>query len=165
MNVRLTIFALAAIMAGSYPAVAAAQDSAVLPQDAEQSVQAADAAYWTAFNACDRTAMAGFFSPDFEFYHDKGGFTRGGTAMVDSTIKGICGNPDVHVRRAPVGAVRADIIPGYGVVLSGRHQFYITEAGKPERLTGTAVFDMLWHYENGRWLLTRALSLDHEAAR
>jgi hypothetical protein len=164
MNVGLTILAFVAIVAGPDRAFATGQDTKSLPQDTERSVQAADAAYWAAFNACDPSAMARFFSPDLEFYHDKGGVTRGGTAMVDATMKGICSNPNVRVRRAPVAeTIRYDSIPGYGAVLSGRHQFYLTETGMPERMSGTAAFDMLWHYENGRWLLTRAFSLDHQA--
>ena len=34
----------------------------------------------------------------------------------------------------------------------------------PERLTGTAQFVMLWHFDHGRWELSRAFSLDHQLA-
>jgi hypothetical protein len=144
------------------PAMAQA-DQMTLPADAEQTLRAADAGYWRAYNACDPVAMAPFFAEDLEFYHDKGGLTRTRAGMVDATMKGICSNPNLHVRRAPMTAgVRYDPIPGYGAVLSGQHQFYMTEKGMPERPTGIAFFTMLWRYDQGRWQMTRAFSLDHQ---
>jgi hypothetical protein len=145
------------------PAASAQSASATIPADVEKPVRDADAGYWQAFNACDAKAMGQFLAEGFEFYHDRGGVTLSRTAMVDATMKGICGNPNVKVRRVPLpDTIRFDPIPGYGGVLTGRHQFYQTETGMPERLTGTAWFTMLWHYDQGRWLLTRGLSLDHQ---
>ena len=150
------------LVLSAVPSVALAQAPAPA-QDSEQALREADAGYWHAYNACDAAAMAPYFSEDFEFYHDKGGATRSRSAMIDQTMKGICGNPNARVRREVDSAsVRYDPIPGYGGVLSGQHRFYMTEKGMPERLSGTARFVMLWHYASGRWELTRALSLDHE---
>lgn len=155
------------ILAGtSLSAPSLAEDPAKhpLPSDAEQSLHAADLAYWQAFNACDAAAMGRSLSEDFEFYHDKGGFSRGRAAMIDATMKGVCGDASVHVRREPIPeSIRYDLIPGYGGVLSGRHQFYLTEKGGKEHLTGTAAFAMVWRYDGEHWLLSRGLSLDHQA--
>lgn len=155
---------LCAIALAAAPLPAIAQSApATLPADTEKSLRDADAGYWQAFNACDAKAMGTFLSEGFEFYHDRGGVTLSRTAMVDATMKGICGNPNVKVRRAPLPeTIRFDPIPGYGGVLTGRHQFYQTETGMPERLTGTAWFTMLWRYDQGHWQLTRGLSLDHQ---
>jgi len=146
-------------------APALAQAAPALPANAEQAVRDADAAQWKAYNACDAAAMAPLFAEDMEFYHDVTGITRTRKAMVDSVMKGICGNPNVRVRRAPLpDTIRFDPIPGYGGVLSGEHQFYMTEKGMPERLSGTATFSTLWHFEGGHWEMTRAFSLEHRAA-
>lgn len=40
-------------------------------------VQAADAAYWKAYNSCDYAALDALTAEDVEFYHDQGGITRG----------------------------------------------------------------------------------------
>lgn len=152
------------LMALLAPAAALAQAAAPLPANAEQAVREADAAQWKAYNACDAAAMAPFFAEDMEFYHDTGGVTRTRKAMLDATMKGICGNPNVRVRRAPLpDTIHFDPVPGYGGVLSGRHQFYLTEKGMPERLSGTASFNTLWHYAGGQWQITRAFSLEHRA--
>jgi hypothetical protein len=145
-----------------FPQVPAQAKDAV-PSNSEQALRDADAGYWRAFNACDAAAMGSYLAEDLEFYHDKSGFTRSRAGMVDATMKGICGNPNVQVRRAAeTVSVRYDPIPGYGGVLSGQHQFYMTEKGMPERLTGTAKFVMLWHFDGSHWQLARGFSLDHQ---
>jgi hypothetical protein len=139
-----------------------AEERTTLPPDAERQVRDADAGYWSAFNACDPVAMARFFDPDVEFYHDNSGLIRTRDGVIDATMKGICGNPNERARRELVAnSIRFDPIPGYGAILSGRHQFYLTEKGMPEYLTGTAAFSILWRYEHGDWLITRAFSIDH----
>jgi hypothetical protein len=153
------LFCLACI---SLQAPAEAKVAAV-SSDSEQGLRDADAGYWRAFNACDAAAMGSYLADDLEFYHDKSGLTRSRAGMVDATMKGICGNPNVQVRRAAeTASVSYDPIPGYGGVLSGQHQFYMTEKGMPERLTGIAKFVMLWHFDRGHWQLARGFSLDHQ---
>src|SRR5438477_6863468 len=95
------------------PALAHAQADA--SSDSEQALRNADAGYWRAFNACDAAGMGPHLDEDLEFYHDKSGLTRSRAAMVEATMKGICGNPNVRVRReAEAATVRYDPIPGYG---------------------------------------------------
>ncbi len=156
---RAGVFCLACISL-QVPADAKSADAS---SDSEQALRDADAGYWRAFNACDAAAMGSYLAEDLEFYHDKGGLTRSRAGMVDATMKGICSNPNVRVRRGPeTASITYDPIPGYGAVLSGQHQFYMTEKGMPERLTGTAKFVMLWHFDGGHWLLARGFSLDHQ---
>ncbi len=77
-------------------------------------------------------------------------------------MKGICGNPNFRIRRVADANVRFDPIPGYGGVLSGDHLFFATEPGMPERQTGRATFVALWRVDQGRWTMTRVLSLSHQ---
>lgn len=155
--------AAAALILASLAPVSAHAEAADASPSSEQALRNADAGYWRAYNSCDAAAMGSYFSDDFEFYHDKGGVTRSRAAMIDATMKNICGNPNVRVRReVDPASVRFDPIPGYGAVLSGDHRFYQTEKGMPERLTGTAKFVMVWHFKDGHWQIARALSLDHQ---
>jgi len=161
---KLMLAGVAGLACSGWCGSASAQAQAEMTgPDAERTLRETDAGYWRAFNACDAAAMAPYFAQDFEFYHDKSGLIRSRTGMIDATMKGICSNPNVRVRRVPVPAsIRYDPIPGYGAVLSGQHQFYMTEKGMPERLTGTALFVMLWRFDHGRWEASRAFSLDHQ---
>ena len=138
-----------------------AQQTTTAPTDAEAALRAADAGYWRAYNACDAAGMSAYIADDVEFYHDKGGLTRTKQALVDSTMKGICGNPNFRIRRVADANIRFDPIPGYGGVLSGDHLFFATEPGMPERQTGRATFVALWHVDQGHWTMTRVLSLSH----
>jgi len=59
-----------------------------------------DSGLFDAFNTCNLERFASFFVEDVEFYHDKGGVTRGRPALVDSIKNNVCGK------------TRRDLIPG-----------------------------------------------------
>ena len=137
--------------------------------DPTRAVLARDAAFWAAYNRCDVPAMADYFTEDVEFYHDRGGLTRGHEAMVASLRDSLCGTPDSRVRREEVaGAVhlypmkKGDVV--YGAVLAGEHLFYVLQKGKPEFLDGRAHFADLWVLDKGTWRMSRVLSYDHGPA-
>jgi hypothetical protein len=128
-----------------------------------------DALFWDAYNHCDTEKMPAFFTPDIEFYHDKGGITLGVEALVSSVKKNLCSNPDFHLRREAVeGSVQVSPLRNgnviYGAVLSGDHYFYINEKGKPEYRDGLAKFFHVWLLKDGTWKMARVISYDHGPA-
>ncbi len=131
-------------------------------EDEDGQVRAADARFWQAYNACDMKAMGELLTGDVEFYHDKTGLTISRNAVVESLRKGPCGNPLMHLRReaADESIEFHPLEDGYAI-LSGRHRFYVREAGKPERLDGQAEFTSVWKFDNGQWRMHRVLSYDH----
>ncbi|HWU94995.1 MAG TPA: nuclear transport factor 2 family protein [Sphingomonas sp.] len=136
---------------------------AAFAQTEEQTVRDADSAFWRAFNACDAAAMSPFFAEDVEFYHDITGLTRTRDGVVQSLVKGPCGTPGLHVRRALVAdSVRVERVPGYGAILSGEHLFYARQGDGPERLATRARFTVIWHQEHGQWQMTRVISDAHQ---
>ncbi len=132
---------------------------------AQDDVRSADAAFWDAFNRCDRAAMGRFFSDDAEFYHDQTGVTRSRSAIVDSLVRGPCGTPDLHLRRAVVAeSIQVSPVPGFGAVMAGRHIFYAKQGSAPEIAATEARFTAVWQHRRGRWEMTRVVSYDHRAA-
>jgi hypothetical protein len=134
-----------------------------------RAVMARDGAFWAAYNKCDVPAMAEFFTEDVEFYHDRGGVTRGHADFVKELRDRLCGNPDSRLRREAVeGTVRLfplkkdDVV--YGAILSGEHVFYVLDKGKADRLDGRARFTDLWMLKDGVWKMSRILSFDHGPA-
>ena len=118
------------------------------------------------YNTHDIRPFEELISDNFEFYHDKGGETKGKAAFLESIRKGIF-NLSYRARR--------ELVPGslvvhrlekngvlYGAIQMGEHRFYALEPGKPEYLTGHALFTHLWLLENGQWKLSRILSYDHQ---
>jgi hypothetical protein len=138
-------------------------------QELSALIMQKDSLFWQAYNTCDVVKMADFFTDNLEFYHDKSGPTLGLNAMTLALEKGLCGNPDYHLRREAVAGsvkvypLRKDSII-YGAVLTGEHVFYITEKGKPERLDGQARFTHLWLLKDSTWKMGRILSYDHRPA-
>lgn len=128
-----------------------------------------DALFWEAYNRCDTDKMPTFFTQDIEFYHDKGGVTIGLDNFTETLKKGLCGNPNSHLRREAVeGTVKVyplqkgDVI--YGAVISGQHYFYVNDKGKPEYRDGLASFFHVWLLKDGTWKMARVISYDHGPA-
>src|SRR5688572_18496236 len=58
-----------------------------------------DSVFWKAYNQCDIPGMQKFFTDDLEFYHDKGGITRGMESLMTVTKKNLCSNENFRLRR------------------------------------------------------------------
>jgi hypothetical protein len=146
--------------------------SSVAQRDAlnvRKLVMTRDSLFWMAYNACDSETMRLFLSDDIEFYHDKGGVTKGIENFIDITKKNLCGNDDFRLRRKAVdGSVTffpmANASVLYGGIVSGEHVFYVNERGKDEVLDGRARFTHLWIWKDNVWKMSRVLSYDHKPA-
>jgi hypothetical protein len=129
-----------------------------------------DSLFWHAYNTYDIPAMATFFSKDVEFYHDKGGITRGVSDLVNSFKKSLIDNADrFRLRRVAIDS-SVKIFPLrnsgiiYGAICSGQQLFYVQEKGKPERADGITRFFHVWLLNNGAWKMARIISYDHQPA-
>lgn len=145
----------------------------VLAQSKKQNLTNAillkDSLFWIAYNNCDIENMQQFFTDDVEFYHDKGGFTRGMENLIRSLKKNLCSNENFKLRREGVkerikvfSLQDSDAI--YGAIISGEHVFYVREKGKEARLDGLAKFTNVWILSGDVWKMSRILSYDHGPA-
>ncbi len=128
-----------------------------------------DSSFWNAYNNCDTNAFKNYFTEDVEFYHDKGGITSGASALIRSLSKNLCSNVNYHLRREAVpGTVKVFPMQNnnvlYGAIITGEHQFYITQNARPEFLDGDANFTHLWLLKDGVWKMARILSYNHHQA-
>jgi hypothetical protein len=116
-----------------------------------------DEALFRAYNTCDLDAFATFFAEDVEFYHDKGGLTRGRQALVDAVKNNICGK------------TRRDLVPGtlevhpmdnFGALQIGTHRFCDAKQKHCDGTSGgVGKFIHLWQNSAGTWKITRAHQL------
>lgn len=128
-----------------------------------------DSLFWVAYNKCNVNDMMRFIPNDVEFYHDKGGITKGAADLKGTFQKNLCGNKDFHLRREAIDKTvqtfpmkKDDKL--YGLIISGDHYFYINETGKKEFRDGLAKFTDFWMLENGEWKMSRILSYNHGPA-
>lgn len=146
---------------------AIAQTEAAYPAtqaELEAKIIALDAEAFEAYNTCDLEKSRTFFTDDLEFYHDKGGFSKGIDKLMEAMRTNICNNPNRKVIRKPVkGTFKVYPLEGYGAILTGDHEFYIVENGL-EQKTGTARFTHVWLLKGGAWKMARVLSYDHKPA-
>jgi hypothetical protein len=113
-----------------------------------------DSVYFTAYNTCDMEKQAAMYSDSIEFYHDKGGLQTSKQALLDALKKNICGK----VTRVLVpGSIEVYPIAGFGAVEIGLHRFINHQESetpsKPDK------FIMVWRLRNGKWQITRVISL------
>lgn len=115
------------------------------------------------FNACDIKQFDSILSDDFEFYHDKGGFSNKKKFLSD-VLSGLCKNVIPFSTRVLVKE-KTEIYPLfqnnvlYGAIQNGEHLFYETGLG----LQSCAKFSHLWILENSKWKLKTGLSFDHQS--
>jgi len=135
-----------------YPATADALASKITALDAEA---------FENYNNCNLEKFKMYFTDDLEFYHDKGGYTKGVVKFLENTRKYICNNPDGKVIRKPVkSSFKVYPLEGYGAILTGDHDFYIVINGVEKKI-GTAKFTHVWLLNDGYWKMARILSYNH----
>lgn len=160
-SLRLRALACAALIAATtapaYGGEASAPDAATL----QETINQLDSEFFAAFNRCDLPAMAGFLAEDMEFFHDKGGLTRGRDRMI-AMERERCGRTHTQLRREVVDGSRL-VYPmqGYGAVQTGAHRFHLKEGEGPELLIEVAQFMHVWQLTDDGWRISRAISYDH----
>lgn len=156
----LTLF----ILLSSFMIISAQNNDALIKEGVKS-----DSLFWVAYNKCNVNEMMRFIPNNVEFYHDKGGITKGGSDLKITFQKNLCGNESFRLRREAIDKT-VRVFPMkkdnklYGLIISGDHYFYINETGKKEFRDGLAKFTDLWTLENGEWKMSRVLSYDHGPA-
>jgi hypothetical protein len=113
-----------------------------------------DSTWEDAYNHCKTDVMDQLISEDIEFYHDQGGLTTSKTQLSNALKNNICGKV---TRQLLKGSIEVYPIKGYGAVEMGYHRFhsiYDTDTN-----SHYAKFVHLWKNENGKWRITRVISL------
>ena len=124
------------------------------------TVTALDKKLFDAYNSCDLDTLGSLVDDNLEFYHDKTGLAVGKQVFIDAIKNNICPG---HVQRTLVpGSLEVYPLHDYGAVEIGVHRFH--HPGDPENV-GEAKFVTLWHYKDGAWKISRAISFDHEPAK
>lgn len=114
---------------------------------------------FAAFNAHDAAALGSWFTPDLEFYHDKGGL-----AGYDSTMAGFrrmfaqATTADMHREMVP-GTLEVYPLGEFGALEVCQHRFCHMENG--EQQCGTFKNIMVWRKDSTGYKVSRVISYDH----
>lgn len=119
----------------------------------------------TAQKDCDLESYASFLAEDFEYFHDKGGFTPSKEAeMADMAI--FCGEEQrtrQPLRRELIkSSLKVFPMDNYGALEFCDHIFYLQINDGTEKVIGSGKMTALWKLENDEWKLTRIISYDHQ---
>jgi len=122
-----------------------------------EAIAQMDAKTFAAFNTHNVDLLMSMFTPDVEFYHDKGGLTNyeqtreGFTTMFGNT-------PDIR-RELVKDSLHVYPIKGFGAIEVGTHRFCHKEHGKDD--CGSFPFVMVWKQVDGAWKISRVISYGH----
>jgi ketosteroid isomerase-like protein len=118
------------------------------------SIVAMDKKWEDAYNNCKLDVMEELISEDLEFYHDQGGLLTSKEKLNAALKNNICGKVTRELKR---GSIEVYEIKGYGAVEMGMHGFHnVNEPGAPSHY---AKFVHIWKRNNGKWQITRVISL------
>jgi hypothetical protein len=113
-----------------------------------------DSLFFDAYNKCDLSKQAAFYSDSVEFYHDQGGLTTSKNEILESIKKNICGKV---TRELVKGSIEVSPIPGYGAVEIGQHMFHNNQ--EKNQKPRSSRFIIIWQNKNEKWFITRVISL------
>ena len=114
-----------------------------------------DSLLFDSYNNCKLDVFESLISEDLEFYHDRGGLSTSKPGLVEAIKNNICGKV---TRELLKGSIEVYPIPNFGAVEMGAHRFYNNQEKErgPSRFSK---FVQIWHNENGKWKLSRVVSL------
>jgi uncharacterized protein (TIGR02246 family) len=163
MNGRLTmprsLLLSSAFAFCTFSAAAQPLDSIKSREELTKVIASLDAAVFGAYNTCDLTKFARFFSDDVEFYHDESGLSVGKQSLADALKQNICGKV---TRELVVESLQVYPMKDFGAVEIGVHRFHHPGHEQTEPV-GEAKFIHLWQYKDGAWKIVRVISYDHHA--
>lgn len=136
------------------PAVTHAQDQLFA------TVAALDTKIFDAYNHCDLATMGAMVEDGLEFYHDKTGLMVGKQPFLDAIKNNICGKTQ---RTLVTGSLEVYPLADYGAVEIGVHRFHHPADSGLD--AGEAKFITIWHYKDGAWKISRAISFDHQPVK
>lgn len=124
------------------------------PQDElYRKVVSLDSTFFHAYNTCDIETQRAFYNDTIEFYHDKDGLETSKEKLLADSKKYICGKVE---RILVPGSIEVSPVPGYGAIEIGQHQFHNL---KENRVSHPSRFLIVWKNNNGKWTMTRVISL------
>jgi hypothetical protein len=91
---------------------------------------------------------------DLEFYHDRGGLLTSKQKLNEALKNNICGKV---TRALKPGSIEVYPIKGYGAIEMGMHGF--RNSKEPDAKMHFSKFVHTWKKENGKWRITRVISL------
>lgn len=127
-----------------------------VPVDQElfNEIIAMDKVFFDAYNNCDLEKQASIYSDNIEFFHDKGGLMTSKSEIIEGTERNICGKV---TRELIDGTVEVYSINNYGAVQIGFHKFYNNQEPNAESIPSK--FIAMWHKDNGKWRMSKVISL------
>jgi Domain of unknown function (DUF4440) len=136
-----------------------------------QAIMEADREMFDAvFTHCDAARVGSMVTDDVRFIHDKAGQFASSKSELVSMLSEECARQangtNFRSRRELIpDSLHIYAINQYGAVELGQHRFFALIPGKPEQLTETGEFVILWKQVGDRWLMAETISYDHKLVR
>jgi hypothetical protein len=153
MQTRLALLSVLTVSLFTLGSFKSSKNFPAEPKTLYDSIVALDAMWEDAYNNCKMDVMEELISEDLEFYHDQGGLLTSRKLLNEALKNNICGKVSRELKK---GSIEVYPIPGYGAVQMGLHGFHNKQQTKADHYSK---FVHLWKKENGKFRITRVISL------
>jgi len=130
-----------------------ARDGNAAPMSLYDSIAVMDSIWEDAYDNCKLDVMEEIISEDLEFYHDQGGVMTSKKKLNEALKANICGKVKRELKK---GSLEVYPIKGYGAVEMGLHGFHGVNETNASHYSK---FVHIWKRTNGKWQITRVISL------
>ena len=113
-----------------------------------------DSIWEDSYSNCKMDVQQQIISDDLEFYHDQTGLLKSKPQLINALKNNICGKV---TRQLLKGSIEVYPIKDFGAVEMGYHRFH--NIHDTDTNSHYARFVHIWKNENGRWKITRVISL------
>ena len=153
-SIFLSLSVFVILVLTSFMTVFVPREDEDTPTSLYDSIATMDAMWENAYNNCKLDVMDELISEDLEFYHDQGGLMTSKQKLNEALKVNICGKV---TRQLKAGSLEVYPIKGYGAVEMGLHAFHNKK--EPRLEVHYSKFVHIWKRENGKWRITRVISL------
>ena len=154
LSIFILLSAFALLVLTSAMSVFVSPEDDETPTSLYDSIATMDAMWEDAYNNCKLDVMEELISEDLEFYHDQGGLTTSKQKLNEALKNNICGKVTRQLKK---GSLEVYPIKGFGAVEMGLHAFH--NKTEPGLEVHYSKFVHIWKRENGKWIITRVISL------
>lgn len=126
------------------------------------TVERLDAKLFGAINHKDLATLKNMYDESLEFYHDKSGFMDYKTS-IEINARHFTDTSAKYAERRELDKSSLEVypIPGFGAMEIGMHRYYTSFNGRPEEVTASPRFVIIWQRKDNQWKAVKVVSYGH----
>ena len=126
------------------------------------TIEGLDAKLFGAINHKDLATLKDMYDETLEFYHDKSGFMNYQTS-IEINARHFADTTAKYAERRALDKNSLEVypIPGFGAMEIGMHRYFTSFDSRPEEVTASPRFVIIWQRKDNQWKVVKVVSYGH----